>query len=116
MINRRAFLSGVAASAAMSITGCKTTSTEKPSTPSARIEEGIGLGPEEANAPAMSDGRPAIRAILAEADGSPLDAERLRTLTARDLNNDPLPQAIVTAAGGRARVELNEREPIQLCM
>src|SRR5207247_2048423 len=78
-------------------------------------EEAVGLGAEEANAPAMSDGRPAVRAILQEADGSPLDAERMRTLTARDMNNDPLPQAIVTAAG-RARVALNTAEPIQLCM
>jgi endo-1,4-beta-xylanase len=63
----------------------------------------------------MSDGRPAIGAILLEADGSPLDAERMRTLTARDLVNDPLPRPIVSATG-RARVELNPREPIQLCV
>src|SRR6185369_9781226 len=38
-----------------------------------------------------------------------------KTLTARDMNNDPLPRSIVLAKG-RARVELLETEPVQLCV
>src|SRR5439155_11829535 len=119
-VNRRTFVSGVVALATTSVLGCKSASKtqENPTTapaPPARVEEGIGLSPEEANAPAMSDGRPALRVVLKEADGSPLDPERMRTLTARDMNNDPLPQPIVTGPG-RARIELNREDPIQLCM
>jgi hypothetical protein len=39
----------------------------------------------------------------------------MKTLNARDLQNDTLPQAIVLARG-RARIELNDDEPIQLSM
>src|SRR4051812_46717110 len=102
-LNRREFLygsAGVVASATTLLNGCKT------SHPIARHDD---------PAPTMSNGHPALRAILHEADGSALDTQRARTLTARDMNNDPLPQEIVTASG-RARVELNRDEPIQLCM
>lgn len=69
------------------------------------------LGAEEANAPALSN-KSALRVALLEVDGKPLDAERIKTLHARDLANDPLPQAISTTAGG-ARIEI-AREPVQL--
>lgn len=53
-----------------------------------------------------------IRVLLHEADGKPLEHERAKTLHARDLANDPLPQKIHSAEG-RARIELGN-EPIQL--
>jgi hypothetical protein len=62
----------------------------------------------------MADGRPAIRMIFAEADDSAIEPEKLRTLHARDLNNDPLPQAIAMAQG-RARLEL-AGHPMQVVM
>ena len=59
-IDRRKFLSGMVALATTSVIGCKSTSkAESKATAPARVEEGIGLGPEEANAPAMSNGAPA---------------------------------------------------------
>src|SRR5688572_18532996 len=112
-INRRTFLSGVATLVATS--ACKSTRTNEsvihvgPAT-----EEAAGLMFEESSAPTMSDGRPALRVITLEADGSPLDDQKMRTFHARDLHNDTIPQAIVLAKG-RARVELNDDEPIQLC-
>ena len=63
----------------------------------------------------MSNGKPALRAMTLEADGTPVSADRMKTLHARDLHNDPLPQAIVLATG-RARLELNADEPIQLSL
>jgi GH35 family endo-1,4-beta-xylanase len=50
--------------------------------------------------------------LLREQNGSPLNRERARTLIARDLANDPLPQAM-SIAEGRARVSLAP-EPLQL--
>jgi GH35 family endo-1,4-beta-xylanase len=114
-IDRRKFLGGLAAIAGTSIVGCRspkqeeTTVTLPPTT-----QDLAGLGMEEADAPVMSDGRPAVRMILTEADGSPIETEKMRTLHARDLNNDPLPQGIATAQG-RARLEL-ANEPIQIIM
>src|SRR5687768_11120681 len=114
-IDRRKFLGGLAAIAGTSIVGCRspkqeeTTVTLPPTT-----QDLAGLGMEEADAPVMSDGRPAVRMILTEADGSPIETEKMRTLHARDLANDPLPQAIATAQG-RARLEL-ANEPIQIVM
>ncbi len=72
------------------------------------------LGAEEAAAPIVSSGTdaPQIRVLMHDADGSPLDSERARTLIARDLAGDPLPQPVANAAG-RARVTL-AAEPIQL--
>jgi len=55
---------------------------------------------------------PCVRVLLHEADGKPLDLERVKRLHARDLANDPLPQK-VHSAEGRARIEL-PNEPIQL--
>ena len=104
-IDRRDFLlgaAGVVASATTFLNGCK--SPSKSSIQTKNNDE-----------PAMSDGRPALRAILTEADGSPLDSERMRTLTSRDMQNDPLPQSIVTAPG-RARIALTRDEPMQLCI
>ncbi len=118
-LDRRSFLrGGVAALAAISVANCKS-STLKPQehhiTVGATTEEASGLGSEESAAPTMSDGKPALRIVLREADGSPLSDDRAKTLTARDMNNDPLPRSIVLAKG-RARVELAENEPVQLCM
>jgi hypothetical protein len=104
-IDRRDFLlgaAGVVASATTFLNGCKSSSKSSITTKSN-------------DEPTMNDGRPALRAILTEADDSPLDSERMRTLIARDMQNDPLPQSIVTAPG-RARIALNRDEPIQLCM
>lgn len=60
----------------------------------------------------MGKDTPAVRVLLHEADGSPLAKERVATLVARDLANDPLPQGISTAEG-RARIAL-AKEPLQL--
>jgi endo-1,4-beta-xylanase len=72
------------------------------------------FGEEESLPPAAASGgeMPQIRVLMHEADGSPLESARVRTLIARDLANDPLPQPISTARG-RARVTLAS-EPIQL--
>jgi GH35 family endo-1,4-beta-xylanase len=109
-MNRRAFLATLAAAA----TGCKTWH-ERPAREEsiATAEPASGLGAEEVDAPTMRDGAPALRIQLREADGSPLAAERMKLLHARDSNNDPLPQAIATATG-RARVQLSRSEPIQI--
>lgn len=72
------------------------------------------LGAEEAKATGVGKDTPAVRVLLHEADGSPLDRERMTTLIARDLPGDPLPQGISTAAG-RARVAL-AKEPMQIAV
>ncbi|MDQ6631151.1 MAG: hypothetical protein M3Y82_05265, partial [Verrucomicrobiota bacterium] len=53
-----------------------------------------------------------LRVVMREADGSAISSERLALLHARDLANDPLPQAI-SSAEGRARIGL-AKEPFQL--
>lgn len=117
-IDRRKFLGGLAAIAGTSIVGCHSSSSkksvEKAVTLPPATQDIAGLGAEEADAPTMGDGRPAVRMILTEADGSPIETEKMRTLHARDLRNDPLPQAIATAQG-RARLELAD-EPMQIVM
>jgi len=70
------------------------------------------LGAEESAPPVPRKDDPQIRVLLHEADLSPLEAERSRTLTARDLANDPLPQP-VSSAEGRSRMTLPS-EPIQI--
>lgn len=72
------------------------------------------LGAEDAQSPVArpQTDQPQIRVLLHEADGQPLAAERAETLHARDLANDPLPQAIARAPG-RARITL-PNEPVQL--
>ena len=74
-------------------------------------EQDDGLDTRKAASPSIS-GKAALRVLLFEADGTPLEKERAQTLHARDLSNDPLPQALVVAPG-RARIEL-AREPLQL--
>jgi endo-1,4-beta-xylanase len=70
------------------------------------------LNAENAKSPEVEEDAPQLRVLLHEADGKPLEKDRRMTLHARDLENDPLPQAIATAEG-RARVTL-AAEPIQL--
>jgi endo-1,4-beta-xylanase len=71
------------------------------------------LGTEDSTPPpASTKDAPCLRALMHEADGKPIDRERLLTLHARDLANDPLPQPISTAEG-RARIALAS-EPMQL--
>ncbi len=74
------------------------------------------LGAEEAKSPTLTalEESNQIRFTLHEANGKPLDSERAATLIARDLPNDPLPQAI-SSAEGRARIAL-AREPIQVAV
>ncbi len=73
------------------------------------------LGEEEARpAAGPTENSPQIRLLFHEADGTPLETERARTLIARDLHNDPLPQPISTASG-RARVGL-AKEPLQFAL
>ena len=114
-VDRRTFLTGVAALAAMGVAGCKASNRAKHINVGPTREETVGLSAEQSSAPTMADGRPALHLITREADGSPVDPERMKTLNARDMHNDTLPQAIVLASG-RARVELNRDEPIQLSM
>lgn len=78
----------------------------------AELEPSHGLGAEEADSPTVGGERGYIRVMLTEADGSSLVNDRARLLHARDLNNDPLPQAIIRA-DGRVRVAL-AGEPIQV--
>src|SRR5438045_478669 len=75
------------------------------------------LGAEESSSPTTQISKDTLflRVLLTEADGSPLDKDRVKTLHARDLTGgtgDPLPQTIITAPG-RARIEL-AKEPIQI--
>ena len=108
-IDRRKFLGGVAALAATSLTAGRAPGQAVPRETADEL-----LGREEAAAPTMAGGKPAVRMILVEADGSPIETEKMRTLHARDLHNDPLPQAIATAQG-RARLELAD-EPVQVVL
>ncbi len=71
-------------------------------------------GAEEPQVPVPKKDDPQIRVLMHEPDREPLDAERARTLIARDMANDPLPQPISTAEG-RARITL-PAEPIQLAL
>lgn len=72
------------------------------------------LGAEDAKSPTarLTGDQPQIRVLLHEADGQPLEKERAETLHARDLANDPLPQAMASASG-RARIAF-AKEPLQL--
>jgi GH35 family endo-1,4-beta-xylanase len=72
------------------------------------------LGSEESAPPVPERDESQIRVLLREHDLSPLEPERSRTLTARDLSNDPLPQP-VSSAKGRARIALAS-EPIQIAV
>lgn len=70
------------------------------------------LGAEDSKPPTATGKEPYIRVVLHEADGKPLERVRASSLHARDLQNDPLPQAIASAEG-RVRVTL-AKEPIQI--
>src|ERR1700722_4232836 len=59
----------------------------------------------ETNAPSMT-------ALLRSPDGGPLDSDKVKSIIARDLANDPLPQGI-TNTSGRSSVTLAS-EPLQL--
>ena len=118
-VPRRTFiLSSAAAAAAVALAGCqseKRTGGDVATTPltgDADLDPSHGLGAEEANAPTVGGERGFVRIMLTEGDGSSLADERARLLHARDLKNDPLPQAIKRATG-RVRVALAE-EPIQV--
>ncbi|MBA4147807.1 MAG: endo-1,4-beta-xylanase [Verrucomicrobia bacterium] len=64
------------------------------------------LGAEDAKPPTTTDKNTQyVRVLLREADGAPLEKERVTTLHARDLPNDPLPQTII-GAEGRVRIAL----------
>ncbi|HEV2293456.1 MAG TPA: endo-1,4-beta-xylanase [Tepidisphaeraceae bacterium] len=114
---RRTFLIGTAAAAA-ALAGCRqdkrptaTLPTTQP-TGETDLDPSHGLGAEEANAPTVGGDRGYLRVMLTEVDGSSLAPDRARLLHARDLNNDPLPQAIIRA-DGRVRVAI-ANEPIQV--
>ncbi|MDB6027565.1 MAG: glycoside hydrolase family 10 [Verrucomicrobiales bacterium] len=69
-------------------------------------------GEDAKSSEAVDKDAPQMRVLLHEANGEPLDRDRVKTLNARDLENDTLPQAIASAEG-RARVTL-ANEPIQV--
>jgi endo-1,4-beta-xylanase len=96
-MTRRAFLQSAASFAAM---------------PALAQDTARQLGAEESAPPVPKKDDPQIRVLLREYDLSPLEPERQRTLTARDLANDPLPQP-VSSAEGRSRIALAS-EPIQI--
>src|SRR5580765_4838331 len=98
-MTRRAFLQSAASFAAL---------------PALAQDTARQLGAEESAPPVPKKDDPQIRVLLREHDLSPLEAERSRTLTARDLANDPLPQP-VSSAEGRVRVALPS-EPIQIAV
>jgi endo-1,4-beta-xylanase len=103
---RRAFLSVTGTAAAAAALGhCWPTLAQSTNAP---------LSPEEAAAPELTPDAhaPALTVRLQEADGTPLAAERARTLLVCDLAGDPLPQAI-SFSEGCARVAL-AKEPIQV--
>ncbi|MEO6034903.1 MAG: endo-1,4-beta-xylanase [Verrucomicrobiota bacterium] len=75
-------------------------------------EQALGAEDSKSPTPALEENSPQLRVLLHEANGQRLEHDRLVTLHARDLSNDPLPQGIAMAEG-RARVGL-AREPIQL--
>jgi endo-1,4-beta-xylanase len=103
---RRKFLQWSAATAAAALTGL-----------SARAGDTANqLGAEDApsSSAGLTKDTPQLRVIAHEADGKPLSTERIKTLHARDLANDPLPQPLA-AATGRARIALCA-EPVQLSM
>ncbi len=111
---RRKFLLGSAAAAA-AVVGRSLelrAQDQAPGTRDGDLEPPHGLGAEEANSPTVGGDRGYVRVMLHEADGSPLASERARLLHARDLKNDPLPQAIVRAEG-RVRVAV-AGEPLQV--
>jgi GH35 family endo-1,4-beta-xylanase len=106
---RRKVLQLGAASAAASLLGMgRTVNAQAPGR-----EEARGLGAEDAAARDLeAKDQKFVRFYLREADDSPLAADRMKLLYARDMANDPLPQT-VRSAEGRARVALSN-EPIQV--
>lgn len=70
------------------------------------------LGHEFVDAPTTRAAGRVLRVRLTEADGSPLDAERAKTITVRDLHGDPLPVGIELSPG-LAAISL-PGEPIQI--
>jgi endo-1,4-beta-xylanase len=113
---RRDFLKkSAAAIGAAALSGCSLTSKKDHGRDGQGTGEevGGGLGVEERLAPAEGREKEFVRALLHEADGSPMDASRAKLLYARDLANDPYPVAVILAEG-RARVGIPD-EPIQLC-
>jgi GH35 family endo-1,4-beta-xylanase len=98
-MTRRAFLQSAAALGAL---------------PALAQDTARQLGAEESASPVPKKDDPQIRVLLREHDLSPLQPARSRTLTARDLANDPLPQP-VSSAEGRSRIALAS-EPIQIAV
>lgn len=65
-----------------------------------------------AGAKTLSSSTPALRVLLSGPDGRPLPEKQVKTIIARDLPGDPLPQTIIHDVG-ECRVEL-AAEPMQL--
>jgi GH35 family endo-1,4-beta-xylanase len=104
--SRRTILQYSAAAAAASLLGSAQAAPKQQ-------EEAAGLGAEDAAAPTTGPGgEQYVRVILHEADDSPLDKDRAELCYARDLADDPLPQA-VHRAEGRVRIAL-PKEPVQI--
>src|SRR3954471_6515189 len=101
-MTRRTFIRSTAATTAMT------------TLPGLGQSTALQLGAEESTLSVPGKDDPQIRVLLREFDLSPMDGERSRTLTARDLANDPLPQP-VSSAGGRSRIALAP-EPIQIAV
>src|SRR4051794_15044960 len=109
-IPRRKVLQLGAAATAASLLGIAGNTTAQP----AGQEEAKGLGAEDAAARKLeTKDQKFVRFYLREADDTPLAAERMKLLYARDMANDPLPQT-VRDAEGRSRVALAPSEPIQV--
>jgi len=70
------------------------------------------LGPEEVASPTTRGSGPILRVAAREADGGIMELERYRTCHARDLANDPLPQAI--HSDHRVAQIALPKEPIQI--
>ena len=122
-VPRRSFLlSSAAAAGAAALMGCQSQQRTRGGAGSGAattqmtgdvdLDPSHGLGAEEANAPTVGGDRGFVRVMLTEADGSSLANDRARLLHVRDLQNDPLPQAIIRA-DGRVRVAI-ANEPIQI--
>jgi GH35 family endo-1,4-beta-xylanase len=69
-------------------------------------------GPFPVDAQAQEREKPSLRVLLPAAEGAPLAAAQVKTIIARDLANDPLPQGL-TNGEGESRVVL-AAEPLQL--
>src|SRR4051812_40611249 len=72
------------------------------------------LGKEFVDAPTTRVAGQSLRVRIAEADGTPLEAERAKTITVRDMRGDPIPVGIGLTPGVAAI--MLPGEPVQITL